>query len=174
MKGFIHLYTGDGKGKSTAALGLCLRCAGSGGKAIYTQFLKDNKSSELKILNTISEITFIPSDKAFGFYINMSEEDKKEAKEVYSRLLKKVIEQAVASDCRMLVLDEIIAAYNHELINQQDFCDFLINKPESLEVIMTGRNPDVKLLELADYVSEIKKVKHPFDKGVRARVGIEM
>jgi cob(I)alamin adenosyltransferase len=173
MKGLIHIYEGEGKGKTTAAIGLSIRCAGNGGKVIFTQFLKDNKSSELNIMTTISYIEVVPSDEFFGFYSKMSEETKVRAKEVYSSLLETVINKASNGDCQMLVLDEIIAAYNFKLINQNMLLEFLKNKPNHLEVVLTGRNSSDELLEFADYVSRINKIKHPYDKGIKARVGIE-
>ena len=112
MKGLIHIYEGDGKGKTTAAIGLSIRCAGNGGKVIFTQFLKDNKSSELNILKTIDHIEVVPSDEFFGFYSKMSEETKVRANEVYSNLLSTVIKKTSNGEYQMLVLDEIIAAYN--------------------------------------------------------------
>lgn len=172
-KGLIHIYEGDGKGKTTAAVGLSIRCSGSGGRVIFTQYLKDNQSSELKVLMSIDCIHVILANKEFGFYWNMSEEEKTEAKEVYSNLLQEAIKEAKSENYKMLVLDEIIAAYNLQLIDQEYLLDFLKNKPEHLEVIMTGRNPAEELLEIADYVSEIKKVKHPYDAGICARIGIE-
>ena len=101
----------------------------------------------------------------------MTDEEKKEAREVYNELLKEVIEKSKKAD--MLVMDEIIATYNNNLIDREMFLDFLRNKPENLEVVMTGRDPVDELVELADYISEIKKIKHPFDKGINSRVGIE-
>jgi cob(I)alamin adenosyltransferase len=173
MNGLIHIYEGDGKGKTTAAIGLSIRCAGNGGKVIFTQFLKDNKSSELNILTAISHIDVVPSDEFFGFYSKMSEETKGRAKAVYSALLETVIKKASKEEYQMLVLDEAIAAYNFKLINQTMLLEFLKNKPNQLEVVMTGRSPAEELVELADYVSRINKIKHPYDKGIKARVGIE-
>jgi cob(I)alamin adenosyltransferase len=173
MNGLIHIYEGDGKGKTTAAIGLSIRCAGNGGKVIFTQFLKDNKSSELNILTAISHINVVSSDEFFGFYSKMSEETKERAKAVYSTLLETVIKKASKEDYQLLVLDEIIAAYNFKLINQTMLLEFLKNKPNHLEVVMTGRSPAVELVELADYVSRINKIKHPYDKGIKARAGIE-
>lgn len=172
-KGLIHIYTGDGKGKTTASVGLCIRQAGSGGKVIFVQFLKDNESSELKVLESVEGIRWIPAKKVFGFYFNMNEEEKLEAKEVYSRHLKTAIEEAKIGPCRLLVLDEIIAAYNLGVVDQNYLLDFLKNKPDHLEVVLTGRDPAEELLKVADYISEIRKVKHPFDQGITARVGIE-
>ncbi|MDF2943657.1 MAG: ATP:corrinoid adenosyltransferase BtuR/CobO/CobP [Herbinix sp.] len=173
MNGLIHIYEGEGKGKTTAAVGLSIRCAGNGGKVIFTQFLKDNKSSELNILKTIIPIEVVSGGEFFGFYSKMSEETKVRAKEVYSNLLETVMNKASNGDYQMLVLDEIIAAYNFNLIDQSILLTFLKNKPSNLEVVMTGRNPSEELLELADYISRIDKIKHPYDKGIKARVGIE-
>lgn len=171
--GLIHIYTGDGKGKTTAAVGLTIRCVGSGRKAVFAQFLKDNTSSELNVLNNIEGIRMILSEKSFGFYFNMTETEKLEARETYSRQLIKAIDTAINGNYQMLVLDEIIATYNNQFIDHQYFLDFLKNKPPHLEVVLTGRNPVSELIDLADYVSEIKKIKHPFDYGIAARTGIE-
>jgi cob(I)alamin adenosyltransferase len=173
MKSLIHIYTGNGKGKTTAAVGLSIRYAGCGGKVIFSQFLKDNKSSELNILNKIDAIQLVLCDEFFGFYSNMNDETKEIAKNVYSKYLRKIIDITMNRDTQMLVLDEVISAYNYNLIDREFLLDFLRNKPDQLEVIMTGRNPEKELMELADYVSEIVKVKHPYDKGIHARVGIE-
>ncbi|ROR31639.1 cob(I)alamin adenosyltransferase [Mobilisporobacter senegalensis] len=174
MKGLIHVYTGDGKGKSTSAIGLSIRCAGNGKKVIYTQFLKDNQSSELKIIKEIDNISFIPCVNNYGFYSQMTEDQKVKAKEMYTDLLEKVIEGAKTTDCQLLVLDEVILAYKFRLIDQNSFLHFLQTKPEGLEVVMTGRYAPDELIELADYVSEIKKIKHPYDNGILARDGIEL
>lgn len=174
MKNLIHIYTGNGKGKTTAAIGLCIRYAGSGGKVLFAQFLKNNNSSELTILNKIDAIQLILCDEIFGFYSKMSDETKKRAKDVYCSYLRKIIDMAMHQDIQMIILDEVIAAYNYNLIEREFLLEFLRNKPDQLEVIMTGRNPEAELLELADYVSEIVKVKHPYDKGIKARVGIEI
>jgi cob(I)alamin adenosyltransferase len=173
MNGLLHIYTGNGKGKTTAAVGLSVRYAGSGGKVIFSQFLKDNKSSELNILNKIEGIELVLCDEFFGFYSKMSDDTKDRAKVVYNNYLRKLIDIASQEDIQMLILDEVIGAYNYDLIEREVLLHFLRNKPDHLEVIMTGRNPDKELLELADYVSEIVKVKHPYDKGIQARVGIE-
>jgi len=173
MKNLIHIYTGDGKGKTTAAVGLTIRYAGSGGKVLFSQFLKDNKSSELCILKRIDEIEVVLCQETFGFYSRMDEETKRKAKEVYSIYLRNIIDKATNQTIQMLVLDEIIGAYNNNLIERDFLLEFLRNKPDQLEVVMTGRNPQNELVELADYVSEIVKVKHPFEKGIFARPGIE-
>ena len=170
----IHIYWGDGKGKSTAAMGLALRAAGSGEKVLVTQFLKDGTSSELKILREIPGVQVLTCDKKFGFFWNMTEEQKIQAKNAYEELFEKAVQTARQENIFLLVMDEFIAAYNHGMIDQKKALAFLKEKPENLEVVLTGRDPAPELLEIADYVSEIQKKKHPFDQGLPARRGIEL
>lgn len=173
MSGLLHIYCGDGKGKTTAALGLSIRAAGSGMKVLFLQFLKGNDSSEVKMLNNMSNITYLPCEKTFGFTWNMTEEEKKEVVQVYNNHLILAINKVTNEHYDLVVFDEIISAYNNKFINQDLFVNFLEHKPEALEVVLTGRDPDQRLLQLADYVSCIEKVKHPFDQGIASRVGIE-
>lgn len=172
-KSCIHIYCGDGKGKTTAAMGLALRAAGSGKRVVLTQFLKDGSSSELKILREIPQIQVFLCEEKFGFFWNMSEEQKETAKRSYTELFERAME-AAKKGAFLLVMDELIAAYNHELVERERVLHFLWEKPEDLEVVMTGREPAPELLDLADYVSEIQKRKHPFDQGIPARKGIEL
>lgn len=176
MQGLIQINCGDGKGKTTAAIGQAVRSAGTGMQVVFSRFLKTDKSGELEVLKNVPGITLIPFRKNFGFFNKMTEEEKREAALVYQEELDLAVKTAL--DCAaqgdtVLVMDEIIATYNHGLVNREAFVEFLKNKPSNLEVVMTGRGPAPELVELADYVSEIKKVKHPFDRGIYARKGIE-
>ena len=173
MKGMIHIYTGEGKGKTTAAIGLGIRCAGSGGKVIFVQFLKGNQSGEVSILSNTEHITYLPCEKEFGFLFYLSEEDRAEAFIVFQNHLEKAIEIAKNDHARLLILDEIIPACREGMVDKKYFLDFLENKPEELEVVLTGRDPEEIFIQLADYVSEIKMIKHPFTEGIKAREGIE-
>lgn len=173
MSGLIHMYCGDGKGKTTAAIGLAVRAAGSGMKVLIVRFLKNNNSSELEILNTLENIDILPIEKEFGFYKNMTEEMKSAAHEMYTNLLNSAIDKVSLGDYQMLVLDEIAAAYHYDFIDVKSFLNFLETKPTELEIVMTGRDPSIKLVELADYVSNIENIRHPYDKGISARTGIE-
>lgn len=173
MKGLVHIYEGDGKGKTTAAIGISIRLAGSGGRVLFTQFLKDDSSSERNILMKIQNIDYRAISENFGFVFKMSPETRQRAREAYNGLLISCIETVTKEDYRMLVLDEVIDAYHTNLIDRQLLLDFLSNKPEALEVVMTGRDSDELLVEHADYISEIKKIKHPYDSGLPARIGIE-
>ncbi len=176
MKGLIQIYCGDGKGKTTAAVGQAVRSAGCGLPVVAVRFLKTEDSGELLSLRRLPGVYLIPCERSFGFFWNMTEEEKKEAAEVYGRMMEKAFAEAeklAADGGALLVMDEAMAAYNHGLIDRERLLGFLREKPESLEVVMTGRDPAAELLELADYVSEIRKVKHPFDRGIAARKGIE-
>lgn len=173
MQGLIHLYCGDGKGKTSIGIGMAIRCAGNDEKVLVAQFMKADTSSELKILKEIANITVLPNEKTFGFIWNMTMEEKHQAKNYFSDRLKKVIELATKENYRMVVLDEVVDAYNMEMINQEELLQFLKEKPEELEVVMTGRNPDENIISLSQYYSNIQKEKHPFDQGVKARKGIE-
>lgn len=173
MKGLIHIYEGDGKGKTTTAIGLSIRCAGSGGKVLFAQFLKNDSSSEIKILTKLENIEYRAIAENYGFVFQMPPDTKLRAKEAYNGLFLSVIDAVTKQNYRMLVLDEIIDAYHTNMIDQQLLLDFLKNKPEQLEVIMTGRNSDELLKTQAHYISEIKKIKHPYDSGTPARIGIE-
>ena len=165
-KGLVHIYCGDGKGKTSAAIGLAVRAAGNGMKVLFTRFLKTEDSGELKILDQISGIEVIHLK-------TLSEQEKKEMSEMYFRLWKEILVDVRKEEYDVLVMDEFMAAYNYGLIPNEDAITFLKEKPEKMEIVLTGRNPDMQLIELADYVSEIKKRKHPFDRGIYARKGIE-
>ena len=171
MPGLIHLYCGDGKGKSTAAVGLAVRAAGAGMKVVFAQFFKDGTSSELRVLRALPEAKVLVCERHFGRFRNMSEEEKAEAKEAYSALLETAI--ARAAGAQLLVLDEAVSACNHGILSEERLLGFLRSKPEGLEVAIKGRNPSEALQSAADYVTEMRKLRHPFDRGITAREGIE-
>ncbi len=172
-KGCIHIYTGDGKGKTTACVGLSVRCAGAGNKVVFTQFLKDNTSSEIELLSKLPNVEFVPNDRTFGFTFLMTPQEKAEAAEYYREHFRKAVDHATEIGADLLVFDEIISVYNENLVDRDEVCKFLRDKNPHLEVVLSGRAPAEELIELADYVSEIKKIKHPFDAGTPARKGIE-
>lgn len=171
MSGLIHIYCGDGKGKTTASVGLAVRAAGSGKKVLFTQFFKNGSSSEIAVLKSIPGITVHVNEKYFGLYIRMTDEEKEEARTAYTKLLQEVL--AMAMDYDLLILDEAVSSCNHGTIPEDKVVDFLRRKPDNLEVVLTGRKPSERLVELADYVTEMKKIKHPMDDGIIARKGIE-
>lgn len=173
--GLIHIYCGDGKGKTTAAMGLGMRAAGRSKKVLLTQFLKSNKTGELNSIEKLSEffhvVKGVPAKK---FVWNMNEEEKLEIKKEHTNRFREVTKKAIEEEYDLLILDEIIATINRDFVMLSEVIDFLNNKPTGLEVVMTGRNPKEELIELADYVSEIKAIKHPYNKGIKSRVGIEI
>ena len=171
MAGLVHIYCGDGKGKTTAGIGLAVRAAGAGKNVIFTQFFKDGSSSEVKILKTVPNIRIFHCPVHHGLFFRMNEEQKARAREDYTELLEQVLEAAENADLR--VMDEAISACNHGTIPEDRVARFLEEKPENLEVVLTGRNPSQRLQNLADYISEMRKIRHPFDAGIPARKGIE-
>lgn len=174
MTGLIHIYCGDGKGKTTAALGIVLRAVSAKNKVLFVQFLKDGNSSELKTLSKFSNVKIITGKGVDGFTFTMTDKEKEIVKKIHNNHLTEAIDICKNNNIGVLVLDEIIGAINLKLVDYNILLDFLKNKPENLEVIMTGRDPNKELIDIADYVSEVKKIKHPYDKGIEARVGIDM
>lgn len=171
MPGLIHLYCGDGKGKTTAALGLALRAAGAGKQVVFTQFFKDGSSSEIGPLAALPGVRVFHADTVRGFYRNMTPIQREQAGKDYTALFRQVTQAAQEAD--LLILDEIVSACNRGVVPEKLVTDFLLEKPARLEVVLTGRNPSAALLELADYITEMRKLRHPFDRGIGARKGIE-
>ena len=171
MPGLIHIYCGDGKGKTTAAVGLAVRAAGAGKHVVFTQFFKDGSSSEIKVLQGVENIQILHCNTVRGFWKRMTDTEKARASVDYTQLFSDVIRLAMDAD--LLVLDEIISACNHGAVAEVTVTDFLRSKPENLEVVLTGRNPSERLLSHADYVTQMQKIKHPYDHGIPARKGVE-
>lgn len=171
--GYIHIYCGDGKGKTSAALGLAVRAAGRGRKILIVRFLKTEDSGEVRILRQIPGIVVTFCDREFGFVSRMEEKEREEAAKYYQRRFERACQEAQKGAYDVLILDELLAACNYGMVQEEAVTEFLKNRPERLEVVLTGRNPSKRLLELADYASGIEMRKHPFEKGVLAREGIE-
>jgi len=174
QKGYTHIYYGDGKGKTTAALGLALRASGCGKSVVIVQFLKDWKCGELSSLACLPNITVFYGKASGGVFIrDMNDDEIAETKAIHDNNLLKALDLQKNGQCDLLILDEAVDAYALGVLDSGVFIDLLSNKPEPLELVVTGHNPDVKLLDLADYVTEMVKRKHPYDLGVTARRGIE-
>lgn len=171
--GLIHIYCGEGKGKTTAALGLALRAAGSGMRVHIVQLLKGGPTSELHSLAQIPNITVSRPDKNYGFTFKMSEEDKRRLTECHNDLLIHAEKLIVDGEIDMLIIDEFNAAYEYDLVDCEIADRIILQKPENTELVLTGRNPQEKFVRAADYVSEITPVKHPYITGIQARKGIE-
>ena len=165
----IHLYTGDGKGKTTAAMGLAIRAAGRGKKVVVVQFLKGTDTGELFSLGLIPNISVLRNLECTGFFHSVPPDIRLKITEENNENLR----AALAMPYDLIVLDEICAAYDLEAVNRKAVDDLLRGLNPEKELVLTGRNPPKHFCDAADYISEIHKVKHPFDRGVHAREGIE-
>ena len=172
MGGLIHVYCGDGKGKTTAAVGLAVRAAGAGKRVLFAQFFKNGASSEIAALRSLPNVETEICEAPHGFFRDMDALEREQARDDYTALLNGVLERA-RRGAGVLVLDEATSACNYQMISETALLGFLRTKPEELEVVLTGRDPSAALLDAADYVTEMVKRKHPYDRGIQARRGIE-
>ena len=171
--GLVHIYCGNGKGKTTASVGAAVRAAGNGKTVLIKRFLKNDHSGEVEALKQIPGITVLPCTRQFGFSWTMKQEEKEEAKEYYGKELEKAWKMALDQEIDMLVLDEAVGACTLGFIEEERLLELIGSKPEKLEVILTGRNPSETLLAAADYVTEMVMRAHPYTRGIPARKGIE-
>lgn len=173
QNGQIHIYCGDGKGKTTAAVGLGVRACGCGKRVLLVQFLKGDSSSERDILRNIPNFTVMDVPQTIKFTFQMDEAELAKTAALCENMLKQAINAAQKDDCDLLILDEVFGTLSCSLLNVDTLLEFIRKKPEKLELVLTGRDPSREFLNLADYVTEMKKIKHPYDKGMSARKGIE-
>lgn len=171
--GLIHVYCGDGKGKTTACMGLALRCAGRGNKVLIAQFMKSRDTGEIVALQNISNIEIMRGKTSDKFTFQMNDEEKAQTLKEHDELFAKVLAKCKDGDIDLLILDEVIGACTANVFDYKKVVDLMKNKPKKMEMAISGRNPNPEFIELADYVSEIKLIKHPFTKGIVARDGIE-
>ncbi|MEN6378636.1 MAG: cob(I)yrinic acid a,c-diamide adenosyltransferase [Methanofastidiosum sp.] len=171
MKGLIEVYTGNGKGKSTAAFGLTLRASGRGLKSMIIQFMKQgNTYGEHFAIEKIENIEIVSFGKPkFVNFKNPSKEDIDLVNDAFE-FSKKAINSGKYD---IVILDEINIALHFKLLDIKKAIDLLKNKPENVEIVLTGRLAPQEIIELADLVSEIVEIKHPYQKGIGAREGIE-
>jgi len=162
----IHIIQGNGKGKTTASVGLAVRAAGHDLKVLFIQFLKDDSSGEIRILKNIPGISVLHAPCNYGFTFNMTEEQLRESAVEYSKLLDKAID----SDAFLIVLDEVLHALSAGLIKEEQLKKLL---EKNAEILLTGWNAPEWLMEKADYISDIKSVKNPYTIGINARAGVE-
>lgn len=167
----LQIYCGDGKGKTTAALGGAVRAAGAGLRVCFTQFMKGAHTSELYALRAlpVSQITVRRCDRDYGFYKSMSDTDKSEITLCHNALL----ETAFAESYDFIVLDEFCSAYRLGLLDTELAERLILENKDKTEVVLTGREPPEIFLEKADYISEIMCRRHPYERGITAREGIE-
>ena len=165
----IHLYCGNGKGKTTAAMGLALRAAGRGERVVIAQFLKGADSGERYALAKLPQVELLPLPEQVKFTFQMDEQERLEASRRCRALLEVARERA--KDCFLLVLDESCAAVNSGLLPLEELLDCLDNL--TCEIVLTGRDPAPQLLERADYITQMEPLRHPYQRGITARKGLE-
>ena len=176
-KGLIQIYTGNGKGKTTAAFGLALRAAGQGNKVLIYQFLKppsldigERFALQLGAVRIRGESLDVPWNMAESF------KDKKAVSQMQTAIkdvLERIAQTAEKRFYDVIILDEIIFCLSKGLVKLEDIKNIIDRKDPAVEIVMTGRGATEELIALADLVTEMKNVKHPFDKGISARRGIE-
>ncbi|MCK9198711.1 MAG: cob(I)yrinic acid a,c-diamide adenosyltransferase [Bacilli bacterium] len=167
-KGYIQVYTGNGKGKTTAALGQALRAICAGNKVFFGQFLKGQSTSELQVPNYVPNFTI----RQFGninFIIEPTSSDKEKANIAFEQMS----EILTSSRYDLVIFDEINTAMALNIIPEQWILSLLKLKPNWTEVILTGRNAPKRIIEIADLVTEMNEIKHYYSTGVKARFGIE-
>jgi cob(I)alamin adenosyltransferase len=155
-KKMIHVYTGDGKGKTTASIGLAVRACGRGKKVIFAQFLKSAVTGEIASLEKLG-VKIMHSVKSFGFTNNMDENTKTACRNEQEELLDRIISAVNRENADLLILDEVLDAVNAEMLDENSLKLFTETKRAETELVLTGRNLPLWLLEKADYVSEIKQ-----------------
>lgn len=168
MTGLVHLYWGEGKGKTTAAMGLALRALGAGRSVVIVQFLKGGPSGEIPLLEKLGAHVF-RGKAGQKFTFQMSEAEKAETKALQTENLRR----ALALEADLLILDEACAAWQKGLVDRELLKQAVLDRPQGREAVLTGRNPPNWLWEAADYITEMKCCRHPFEQGIPAREGVE-
>lgn len=170
MKGYIQIYTGNGKGKTTASIGLTLRAIGAGKKVFFAQFAKGQIYSEIKALEQFGTSVTV---KQYGLHCFIRDTPKQADIDAARNGLKEVSDAIKSGEYDVIVLDEANIAIFYNLFSAQELIDVLKFKQYSTEIIITGRYAAPELIEIADLVTEMKEVKHYYTQGVQARLGIE-
>lgn len=167
-KGLIHLYWGDGKGKTTAAMGVAMRALAAEKKVVIVQFLKGQKSGEITLLTQLGAQIY-RGKAGHKFVFQMTEEEKAETRKLQEENLLAALQQSAD----LLILDEVCAAVQLKMIDESFLKKIILEKPEGQELILTGRNPTDWMMEIADYCTEMHCWRHPYERGIAARKGVE-
>ncbi len=171
-KGLIHIYTGNGKGKTTAAVGMSVRARSRGLRALFVQFFKEPDSgSEISLLPTLGIDTLVFDEvKSPLFHPEIDKQSLRgESRKALSRLLRLFKENKFD----FIVLDEFICLVAEGMLTEEEATEFIRNKPDSAELVLTGKGATDELIAVADYVTFMQNVKHPYEKDLKARKGIE-
>jgi cob(I)alamin adenosyltransferase len=169
MSGYVHLYTGNGKGKTTAALGLALRAVGAGKRVFIGQFVKGMHYSELESIARFPEITI----KQFGLDCFIENQPTQNDIDAARNGLSEVAIIISQNKFDIIVLDEVCIALYYHLLETKALIQLVSQKPSEMEIVLTGRYAPLELYDIADLITEMKEIKHYYNKGVQARKGIE-
>lgn len=172
-KGYVQVYTGNGKGKTTAAIGLAVRAAGSGLKVYMAQFMKRTKYSEIKALEKLKSNITVKQYGRSDHFIKKGQEPDKKDRELAQACLKEVRGIIASGIYDVVILDEIGVAEYFKLCSVENIIDLINVKPENVELVLTGRKTNERIIKKADLVTEMREIKHYYSKGVPARKGIE-
>lgn len=167
-KGLIHLYWGDGKGKTTAAMGLALRSLHAGRRVVIVQFLKGSETGEIALLRQLGAVVF-RGKAGQKFVFQMNEAEKTATREIQTQNLR----SAMAEAGDLLILDEACAAWQLDMVDRDLLRQAVEQKPADQELILTGRNPADWMRDIADYQTEMHCWEHPYHQGIPARKGVE-
>ena len=173
-KGLVHIYTGDGKGKTTCAMGLALRAAGNGLTVRIFQFCKNTPSGEIKPLTSLPTVELHRASHASQKFVwDMDAQEKAEFHQAQQALFDDACEAACDPQVDLVILDEAMAAMASGALDLSQVAYLITHKSKGCELVLTGRNAPQKLIDLADYVTEMRMIDHPYEHGVFARKGIE-
>lgn len=170
MNGYVQVYTGNGKGKTTAAIGLALRALGAGWRVFIAQFLKTGDYSEHKALARFSDLLTI---KTYGRNVFIRGTPEDEDIRLAQEAMQEIAASVASEQYRLVVLDEANVAIHYGLIRVEQILDLFDQSPKGIEFVITGRHADPRLIARADLVTEMLEVKHYYQQGVKARVGVE-
>lgn len=175
-QGCVQLYYGDGKGKTTAAMGQLLRCVGHGFRVLVYQFLKEPTSGEVTVLRTLPGVEYLANEGPIPFLFQLTEEQQEALRQKWGAVFQQVQEKYYSGAYDMVILDEVIDAYQLGIIDRETLHRMMEQRPTGTELVITGHDygMDIDALkERADYVTFFQKEKHPFDQGLGYRIGIE-
>ena len=170
MKGYVQVYTGDGKGKTTAAIGLAIRSLGAGWRVFIAQFLKAGEYSEHKALAKFSDHLTI---KTYGRNVFIKGKPEDEDRRLAQAAYEEIAEIVVAGRHRLVILDEANVAVYYGLLSVDQILELIDRRAEGVELVITGRYAHSRLIDRADLVTEMREVKHYFHQGIKARKGVE-
>jgi len=171
--GLVHIYTGDGKGKTSASIGLAIRALGNNLRVLYCQFFKFETGEKL-LMSKLPNLEYVQFNVPSEFFKQYDEKSHNDTKMKFISFWQNIQDKVKSEKYDMVILDEIVYAISMKLAPSTILTELIRTKPKDVELIMTGRDYPKEIIDMADYVSEIRAIKHPFnDKNIEARKGIE-